>query len=320
VKNPQLLSKLREAGAVPRGINSNTEEVDLVMGNKVVVSLLAEINETADPVVWQALPYEVKQQMALKICEDRIAAVKLLNCYAHLLNSQYTGVELPTSVAGLGISSFKILHDFFMDKEARAFFKYDLVLSRNLSAVSPGSKAIQKPYSLYGLEALQHFEAAKAVVTEEKPPVSDELNAVANDKEKQEDVDEEDAFDNKTMLQKIEHLNWVEPSEANRQQHALNLYALYKHLRVIIQEDLLAKIDDKFTLKVQDGNGALVDARAMAQVLLDYVTVREAKWQARTVVDTIEHKLGLSGINLLNIKDALAYYKGLLPLKAADNK
>ncbi len=319
VSNQELLSKLREVDAISvsaADMNSGQEEIALVKGREVAKAIIAE----TDPVDWNVLPYEVKQQMALKICEDRMAAVKLLNCYAHLLNSQNTGVEIATPVAGLGISSFEILHDFFKAKEARAFFKYNLVLSRNLTAVSPGSKAIQKPYSLYGLEALPFFEAAKVAAAEEKPPVPVEPIAVANDKEKQEDVGDEEAFDNMTMLEKIKHLNWVEPDEAKRQQHAINLYSLYKHLRVIIQEDLLSKIDGKFTLKVQAGDGALLDASGMAQVLLDYVTVREAKWQARTIVDSIEFKLGLTGINLPNIKDALAYYKGLLPMKAQDNK
>jgi len=321
VTNLTLLSKLREVGAIYNSvINSNIEEISLSKGQEVANAFLTEINETNDPETWNALPYEVKQQMALIICEDRIATAKMLNCYAHLLNSQSTGVEPATPVAGLGMSSFKILHDFFMVKEARAFFKYNLVLSRSLAGVSPESKAIQKPYSLYGLEALPYFEAAKVAAAEEKAPVLEEPIVVANDKEKQEAVGEEDAFDNKTMLQKIEHLNWVEPDEAKRQQHALNLYSLYKHLRVIIQEDLLSKIDSKFMLKVQAGDGALLDARGMAQVMLDYVTIREAKWQARTPVDSIEFKLGLSDIKLPNIKDALAYYKGLIPAKSAEIK
>lgn len=270
-----------------------------------------------EPVVWRALPYEVKKQLALKIREERINGARLLSCYACLLNKQSKGVEQISGVAGLERNSFQILSDFLKAKEQRAVFKYKLVSSRTLAALSPSARQIQKPHSLYGREALSYLQAAN-----NQAPAPLEAKAQKAGPASAEDITEteESAFDRMTILQKIDHLNWVEQDETKRKQHALNMYALYKDLGTLIRDDLLPQIDGRFTIKVQDGNGPLLDAKGIVRELLSYIEESERKWQARTDVNSIRYKLGLSETKLPNIMEAFAYYVGLLPQKAASNK
>lgn len=101
------------------------------------------------------------------------------------------------------------------------------------------------------------------------------------------------------------------PDEAGRQAHALNMYMMYKYLRVLLEKEILPEVKDPEMPLIDLKFQATFNAKILADELKDFVTEREHKWRGRLTCDTTKLDVGLGDVIAPNLANVMAYHFAL---------
>jgi hypothetical protein len=228
-----------------------------------------------------SLSFDVKKSIALGIYQQRVDANVIREQYASLLRIQSASSYGTEKIEGLNKTGFELLEEFFAAKTARSLLKRAMLENMDEKSCSDAAKE-EKKFSLFGKEA----HAKKGA-------------------------------DQAEFLSAASRLCLFDDNSAAAQQHAMNMYHLYKHLGRVVYNEVLPAMHESgefasgmtipSTIKVTDGN-------EMITVLSSYLNKLESKWRGRLAIDQTALDVGTSTVKALNLTEALGYYKGLAGL------